>query len=258
MSNLQFHDSRRGRVIRQDQPAREFVDTVCTAPAARCKRIRDIVLAHVPRGHAIRVLDLGCGTGSLLFHLAEALPAAALVGIDVSAANIRAARQQQMDHASAARVQFEVAEYLTYRAEPFDAIVTDSVLHFIRAETVVLVRKLAADLRPGGLFVCCMAFDCTYNRTLAVVRRALGRVRAPWLDRRILQIGRLLHGRHMNDTSLRERVPYMYIPPQRLLDDALEECFASAGLERTAEYPALTTSPSQLKHRITVYVRRDA
>ena len=236
----------------------DFAGTVFTAPPARSNRMRDIVLAHVPRGCAIRVLDLGCGTGSLLFRLAEALPAATLVGIDVSAASIRAAREQQMDRAPAARVQFEVADYLTYHAEPFDAIVTDGVLHLVRAETRVLVRKLAADLRPRGLLVCAMPFDCAYNRTFAVVRRALGRVRAPWLDRRILQIGRLLHGRHMDDASLRERVPYMYIPPERLMDDALEECFASAGLERTAEYAALNTSPSQLKHRVTIFARRDA
>jgi SAM-dependent methyltransferase len=245
-------------VIRQHQSRREFIDSMCTAPAARSDRMRDIVLAHVPRARAIRVLDLGCGTGSLLFRLAEALPAATLIGIDVSAANIRAAREQQMDRALAARVQFEVADYLTYCAQPFDAIVTDGVLHLVRAETAVLVRKLAADLRPRGLLVCAMPFDCAYNRTFAVVRRALGRVRAPWLDRGILQIGRLLHGRDMDDARLRERVPYMYIPPERLMDESLADCFASAGLERTAEYSAMTTSLSQLRHRVTIFVRRDA
>lgn len=219
--------------------------------------MRDIVLRHIPRRHAIRLLDLGCGTGSLLFRLADALPAATLVGIDVSAANIRVARQQA-NHASAARVQFEVADYLTYRAEPFDAIVTDSVLHLLRVETVVLVRKLASDLRPDGLLLCGMPFDCTYNRTLAVLRRALGRLRAPWLDRGILHVGRFLHGRDMDDASLRERVPYIYMPPARLMNESLEECFASAGLERTAEYEALNTSPAQLKHRVTIFVRRDA
>jgi SAM-dependent methyltransferase len=244
-------------VIRQQQPAPGFADTLFTAPPARSDRMRDIVLAHVPRERPIRVLDLGCGTGSLVSRLAGALPAATLIGIDVSAANIRIARQQQMDYASAARVQFEVADYLTYRAQPFDAIVTDGVLHLLRAETALLVRKLAADLRPRGLLVCAMPFDCAYNRACSAVRRALRRVRAPWLDRGILQIGRLLHGRDMDDARLRERLPYMYIPPERLMDKPLAECFASAGLERTAEYPAANTSPSQLKHRVTIFVRRD-
>src|SRR4030088_1219172 len=73
----------------------EFADKTCTAPAERSERMGDIVLAHVPRDRAIRLLDLGCGTGSLLFRLAEALPAAALSGVDISPANIRAARTPQ-------------------------------------------------------------------------------------------------------------------------------------------------------------------
>ncbi len=243
-------------MIRQNHTSTDFAG-VFTAPPARSNRMRDIVLAHVPSRTPIRLLDLGCGSGSLLLRLADALPAATLIGIDVSAANIRVARQQA-NHASAARVQFDVADYLTYCTEPFDAIVADGVLHLVRAETAVLVRKLAADLRPGGLLVCAMPFDCAYNRAFAVVRRALGRVRSPWLDRGILQIGRLLHGRHMDDAGLRERVPYMYMAPERLMNKSLAECFASAGLEQTAEYQALNTSPSQLKQRVTIFVRRDA
>jgi trans-aconitate 2-methyltransferase len=220
--------------------------------------MRDIVLAHVPRERAVRVLDFGCGTGSLLFRLAASLPAATLVGIDISPANIRFAREQQADDPYAGRVRFEVADYLTYQAEPFDLILADGVLHLVRAETTVLVRKLAADLRAGGLLVCTMPFDCVYNRAFAVIRQVLARVRSPWLDRQILQVGRLLHGRDMDDEGLRERVPYMYIPPERLMNDALVARFGSAGLEWTAEYPAASSSPSQLKHRVTIFVRRDA
>ena len=53
--------------------------------------MRDIVLEYAPRDKAIAVLDLGCGTGSLVFLLADA-PEARLIGIDVSA-NIRQRRQ---------------------------------------------------------------------------------------------------------------------------------------------------------------------
>jgi hypothetical protein len=62
----------------------------------------------------------------------------------------------------------------------------------------------------------------------------------------------------MDDAYLRQRVMYMYMPPARLMNKALAECFASAGLEQTAEYKALHTSPPQLKHRVTIFVRRDA
>jgi SAM-dependent methyltransferase len=233
----------------------EYAERTCSAPAARSDRMRDIVLANVPEGGVVRVLDIGCGTGSLLFRLVEALPGAMLVGLDVSPANIRAATREQANRPAAAHARFEVADYLEYRAEPFEMVVTDGVLHLIPGETAALVRKLAADLRPGGVLVCDMPFDCWYNRAFAVVRRVLRALRSPWLDRLILRAGRLLHGREMDDEGLKERVGYMYVPPERMMSDCLAASFASAGLRRTREYAMPSTSPSQLRHRVTIFVR---
>jgi SAM-dependent methyltransferase len=245
----------RPRDVASSVAPNEFAERTCSAPAARSARMRDIVVAHVPRSGAVRVLDIGCGTGSLVFLLADALPDAALVGIDVSPANIRAARQRQADRQAAARAQFEVADCLEYRAEPFEVVVSDGVLHLIPGDTEALVRKLAADLRPGGVLVVNMPFDCSYNRAFAVARRTLRALRSPLLDRLILQMGRLLHGREMDDDGLRERVGYMYVPPERMMSDRLAATFASAGLRRVTEHQVESTSPSQLKHRVTIFVR---
>jgi hypothetical protein len=120
----------------------------------------------------------------------------------------------------------------------------------------VLVRKLADDLRAGGSLVCNMAVDCRYNRAFSLVRRALRRIRSRWVDRAILRVGRLLHGREMDENGLRERVAYMYMPPARMMGERLARCFASAGLDVTAEYTMASTSLSQLRHRVTIFVRR--
>jgi trans-aconitate methyltransferase len=218
--------------------------------------MRDIVVGEVQGDRPIRLLDVGCGTGSLVFRLADALPHASLVGLDVSSANIRAAKEQQAERPAAARVQFVAADYLDYVDEPFDAIVTDGVLHLIDRDTTTLVRKLAADLHAGGVLVCNMPFDCLYNNVFAVVRRLLRSIRTPWLDRAILQVGRVLHGREMDDAGLRERVGYMYVPPSRVMNDELAARFAAAGLQRTTDYPMESTSLSQLRHRVFVFVRR--
>ncbi len=70
-------------------PRNEFADKTCSAPAERSARMLEIVLQHVAKDRALDVLDLGCGTGSLVFVLAESMPSAMFVGLDVSAPNIR-------------------------------------------------------------------------------------------------------------------------------------------------------------------------
>jgi len=235
--------------------AEAYAAKTCSAPIARSHQMRDIVVAQVAATGPLRLLDLGCGSGSLAWLLADALPAASVTGIDVSPSNIRAAIAQQAGRPSAARVTFEIADYLEYRADPFDAIVADGVLHLIPGDTDRLVRKIAGDLRAGGVFICSMPFDCLYNRTFAVVRRMLRAIRSPLVDAAILQAGRLRHGREMDDERLRERVDYMYIPPERMMDEALRRQFALAGLQRATELAIRSTSPSQLKHSATIFAR---
>lgn len=219
--------------------------------------MRDIVAAAVPRDSRIRVLDLGCGTGALVARLADALPAATLVGLDVSPANIAAAERSQGDRPSG-RIQFVAGDYVRFESEPFDLIVSDGVLHLIDADSGVLAAKLARDLRLGGTLICNMPYACAYNAVFGIVRRGLRAVRAPWLDRAILQAGRMLHGRAMDENGLRERVGYMYMPPRRVMGARLERTFAAAGLHRQAEYAMRSTSPSQLRHRVTIFARHDA
>ena len=217
--------------------------------------MRDIVLEYLPRDRAVRLLDLGCGTGSLAFRLAAALPAAVLVGIDISVANIRTARTQQTGQPNAANLLFETTNYLDYSADAFDLIVADGVLHLIPGDTTTLVRKLASDLVGGGVLVCGMPFDCAYNRAFAGLRRALRFARSPWLDQLILSIGRILHGHEMDEAHLRERVDYMYLSPVRMMGRSLAASLAAAGFRQVASHPMTTSSLSQLKYEVRVFVR---
>jgi SAM-dependent methyltransferase len=236
--------------------AADFSNHTCTAPAERSDRMRDIVVAHVPQRRAGRILDLGCGTGSLVMRLADAFPDASLTGIDISAANIRAARDQAAAVGRANRIRFENGDYLAYTTEPFDAIVADGVLHLIPGDTDRLLKKIAGDLRDGGVFVCSMPFDCLYNRIFAIVRRSLRMIRSAPVDRLIIGAARLVHRGGMDDAAMRERVQYMYLPPIRVMGEHLASQFAAAGLSRTAEAPMPSTSPSQLKHSVTIWTRR--
>ncbi len=231
-----------------------FEGLTCSAPAERSARMCELVVQHVPKGLPIEILDLGCGTGSLVFLLAEALPSATLTGIDVSAPNIAKAEELKSAAPTAARIRFEQQDYLARPASPVDVIVSDGVLHLIPGSTHALVAKLAADLRPGGVLVVCMPYDCAYNYAFAMIRRVLRLVRSRALDALILQVGRMLHGSQMDDAGLRERIPYMYMAPQRLAGRSLRETIApAAGLRLIARHPMPSVSLSQLRHEVLVF-----
>jgi len=218
--------------------------------------MRDIVVQHVAKDRVVDVLDLGCGTGSLVFLLAAALPGAMLTGLDVSAPNIRSAeaRRAALDTATAARIRFEQADYPARPVSPVDAIVSDGVLHLIPGDTRALFAKLASDLRPGGLLIIGMPYACAYNYAFALLRRLLRLVRSRPLDALLLRAGRVLHGQEMDDDGLRERIPYMYIAPERLAGRRLRETIApSAGLRLIARHPMASVSLSQLKHEVLVF-----
>jgi len=67
----------------------------------------------------------------------------------------------------------------------------------------------------------------------------------------------MLHGREMTTDDLRERVPYMYIPPARTMTAELRDRLApSVGLRPVGTRPMRSTSLSQLKHNVTIF-RKD-
>jgi trans-aconitate methyltransferase len=90
-----------------------------------------------------RILDLGCGEGSLTEKIAAA--GAAVVGIDASEEMAAAAASRGLD----ARVMN--AERLTFESE-FDAVFSNAVLHWVRDHDAMLAGVHRA-LRPGGRFV---------------------------------------------------------------------------------------------------------
>lgn len=90
-----------------------------------------------------RILDLGCGDGTLALALAQA--GATVVGIDSSPEFVTAARARGLD----ARVMD--AQQLAFTAE-FDAVFSNAALHWMRDADAVIAGVRRA-LKPGGRFV---------------------------------------------------------------------------------------------------------
>jgi trans-aconitate 2-methyltransferase len=92
-----------------------------------------------------RILDLGCGAGHLTAQIAAA--GAEVVGIDHSADMIEQARR------NFPRLRFDHADARIYTpGQPFDAIFSNAVLHWIR-EPASVIASIRQALKPGGRFV---------------------------------------------------------------------------------------------------------
>ena len=92
-----------------------------------------------------RILDLGCGTGQLSAQIAAT--GAEVVGIDLSAEMIEAAREQFPS------LSFAVGDARDFSfAEPFDAVFSNASLHWVKPPETALAC-IAACLGQGGRFV---------------------------------------------------------------------------------------------------------
>lgn len=112
--------------------------------AERAQSFFDLAALLEP-GAALRVADLGCGTGRLTAWLHGELGAAATVGIDASEAMLEACRA----HAGGG-LRFERGDLAEWApVEAFDVVFSNAALQWVEGHEALWVR-LAAALRPGG------------------------------------------------------------------------------------------------------------
>ncbi|HEX9323036.1 MAG TPA: class I SAM-dependent methyltransferase [Xanthobacteraceae bacterium] len=112
------------------------------------RRLAESFIAFAGLADGERILDVGCGTGSLAFALAEAAKVARIAAIDASEIYLDAARAKNKDP----RISFERADAcaLPFEDAGFDRAMSLLVLHFI-PETERAVREMCRVVRPGGI-----------------------------------------------------------------------------------------------------------
>ena len=230
-----------------------YTDASFAAPSARSRRFSRIVAERVEAA-APRVLDLGCGSGELLVALARALPAAELVGVDLSRPNVVAARRAAEAAGVADRVRLVEADVMIFEDRPFDLIVSWGTLHLIPTDALTQFRRIANLLVEGGHFVNAMPFRGGYNTLLHAVRTMFRALRCGPVDRLVLGVARLIAGASYDPAFYHERLVYMYVTPRFYSSPSLDLRIERAtGLRAVERLPEEHASIAQMKHRITVY-----
>lgn len=119
-----------------------------TLPERRFKS-RVIESAHLVPG--MRVLDIGCGTGTLLILAAEAVPGAQLVGVDIDDSILERARRKIAVRGLSIQLERASATELPYADGSFERVLSTLAFHHLtREDKARAFAEAHRVLRPGG------------------------------------------------------------------------------------------------------------
>jgi SAM-dependent methyltransferase len=112
------------------------------------RRLAPLFIEHAGAAAGERLLEVGCGTGSLTFTLARTVPFRELTAIDYADVYVAAARARNRD--PRLRIEQGDAAALPFPDAHFDRALSLLVLHFV-ADPAGAVAEMRRVTRPGGV-----------------------------------------------------------------------------------------------------------
>jgi SAM-dependent methyltransferase len=112
------------------------------------RRLAPLFIEHAGVAAGERLLEVGCGTGSLTFTLARTVAFAELTAIDYADVYVAAARARNQD--PRIRIEQGDAAALPFPDAHFDRALSLLVLHFV-GDPAAAVAQMRRVTRPGGV-----------------------------------------------------------------------------------------------------------
>jgi SAM-dependent methyltransferase len=122
-----------------------------------------LVVKYAKKG---RILDMGCGTGTLASKLSTS-DFEYYLGIDVSPEAIARARKNQSE-----KIHFKTGNIQSYPCkDTFDLIVFEESLYYVPFLRRRLLQDLAQRLRSNGVFIVTVAHPSRFSGMVQMIRR---------------------------------------------------------------------------------------
>ena len=142
-----------GRTIRSWARYYDVVSWLMSFGKAPAMRKKTVALAQAAAGE--KVLDVGCGTGTLAIALrAKVGPGGEVVGLDAAPEMIAVARDKAAKRGADIDFRVGLIEEIPFPDDSFDLVLSSLMLHHlpenVRQEGLAEIRRV---LKPGGRFL---------------------------------------------------------------------------------------------------------